>query len=1187
MTENGICSSPSPSSSASESSTQSEDPPSENNVSLLRKGILKRTQSTDDSTPMRRLRTSESLDSSRRDGTLPRSSLVKTVSFSTTVSELILPARPLPKDMGEYVETDFRAPETRRPDQVIPRQEESPNRASIAVADSDERTRRESRQQGQFEEEDKGKQMKNPEKRRDPNQDKALREALAKLTVEDLPQDEDPDEFGIPNLYKCGNCLVGFAPVKKKKLMFVTLTERCLELYESEKAYRAGKCSKHLVDLAMTFNVHSDHFDAKLKKCLCLMGPDETICMRPEGGILTIEGWRRAIVKAVHEARRRKMDRIPRPEDIFDACYDIRVCMTPKNNDNYLNDIKTQGMTSICTIVKELLGKKRLCLFPNSLAIVDICIEPTAFGLPPAGFPPFRAANMFILERSCVAYYGFKDGYFFIRIGKGSPYRGYEILFQVENNDVCKEIYSRIRVLIERDAEIRKQALARRAEASDTPGMESLSVPSTLLHRTKLSLDSPVITPRDRRLLLGRDCLSFASLEKDDSAPSSPFANYNRPRGSLGNFQLDHLSRFDQQRGSIHSLGNVPIERFRLNVQRIPTMPNAKPQDAGLREVLFEAYAMKKKNSTQSERGEIVIPDPERKMSDNRSRRPTDGKKEDSARPRLPPLKLDASKPSGEFLLSIQKEKERMEEARRNGYDGKTHNPDGSLRDPNKKAFLDTICPPPAPPELVIAEKVAERSEYTVMGPADWGKVEELSRDDYSDSGDSCYSSRRGTETQRSRPLQPHLACQMPNRAQSFGAKQLTFSNRLPPTVNLPDSERKISAAVQSSTSNQLDLPNDDPRKRAFSLGSRNFFNMIGLNDFRRLVSKRHRTTSPNQTSTSGISLNSSNASPSASSNFLASAEYLEHNRTESIGSSARSSPSKGYSTQRMNSPKEDDLMSIDFSKLGKKRNSITDTRRFPFGGSGPGGSMDYNREKQEREEEEKRDREQKAMDLKRKEMQEARELAAKKAEADKKVEQKKQRKLEKEREREREKELKREKKEEKEKDHDHDKDFRPKADSGIADCTPSSSFSGKKDGKDGEGKVSSYVDPEGLKFLADIKKRKKELENYGTTTSSTSSLSTIVSVEDNKSRKGSTDITQAIAAIDINRRSSVCAELNRKPSVCTAIMEEREGEASESESRGEPSVAPAPVTRKPASTGSPFMSPFRRLKFLSFRKNN
>ncbi|ULT83002.1 hypothetical protein L3Y34_012320 [Caenorhabditis briggsae] len=929
--------------------------------------------------------------------------------------------------------------------------------------------------------------MKNPEKRRDPNQDKALREALPKLTVEDLPQDEDPDEFGIPNLYKCGNCLVGFAPVKKKKLMFVTLTERCLELYESEKAYRAGKCSKHLVDLAMTFNVHSDHFDAKLKKCLCLMGPDETICMRPEGGILTIEGWRRAIVKAVHEARRRKMDRIPRPEDIFDACYDIRVCMTPKNNDNYLNDIKTQGMTSICTIVKELLGKKRLCLFPNSLAIVDICIEPTAFGLPPAGFPPFRAANMFILERSCVAYYGFKDGYFFIRIGKGSPYRGYEILFQVENNDVCKEIYSRIRVLIERDAEIRKQALARRAEAR----------------------------------------------------------------------------------------------------QRIPTMPNAKPQDAGLREVLFEAYAMKKKNSTQSERGEIVIPDPERKMSDNRSRRPTDGKKEDSARPRLPPLKLDASKPSGEFLLSIQKEKERMEEARRNGYDGKTHNPDGSLRDPNKKAFLDTICPPPAPPELVIAEKVAERSEYTVMGPADWGKVEELSRDDYSDSGDSCYSSRRGTETQRSRPLQPHLACQMPNRAQSFGAKQLTFSNRLPPTVNLPDSERKISAAVQSSTSNQLDLPNDDPRKRAFSLGSRNFFNMIGLNDFRRLVSKRHRTTSPNQTSTSGISLNSSNASPSASSNFLASAEYLEHNRTESIGSSARSSPSKGYSTQRMNSPKEDDLMSIDFSKLGKKRNSITDTRRFPFGGSGPGGSMDYNREKQEREEEEKRDREQKAMDLKRKEMQEARELAAKKAEADKKVEQKKQRKLEKEREREREKELKREKKEEKEKDHDHDKDFRPKADSGIADCTPSSSFSGKKDGKDGEGKVSSYVDPEGLKFLADIKKRKKELENYGTTTSSTSSLSTIVSVEDNKSRKGSTDITQAIAAIDINRRSSVCAELNRKPSVCTAIMEEREGEASESESRGEPSVAPAPVTRKPASTGSPFMSPFRRLKFLSFRKNN
>lgn len=256
---------------------------------------------------------------------------------------------------------------------------------------------------------------------------------------------------------------------------------------------------------------------------------------------------------------------------------------------------------------------------------------------------------------------------------------------------------------------------------------------------------------------------------------------------------------------------------------------------------------------------------------------------------------------------------------------------------------------------------------------------------------------------------------------------------------------------------------------------------------------------------------------------------------------------------------------------------------------------MDYNRERQEKEEAERRDREQLAIDLKKQEQREAQELAAKKREAERKVEEKKQRKLEKELEKERERGLRREKKEEKDRDHEQDKDFRPKADSGIADCTPSSSFSGKNDGKTHDGRDSSYVDAEGLKFLADIKKKKKKKEQEASATSSSSSLNTIVSNEDNKSRKTTIEISKAIGAVNINRRSSACAELNRKPSICTAILEENEGVASETESRGEPSdrkasVAtggPAPITtRKTASTGSS-LSPFRRLKFLNFRWNS
>uniref|UniRef100_A0A8R1I4X9 Uncharacterized protein n=1 Tax=Caenorhabditis japonica TaxID=281687 RepID=A0A8R1I4X9_CAEJA len=484
-----------------------------------------------------------------------KSCLVKTVSFSETVSEQTLPAvpppvRPRPTDEGDYVERSVNHEDGRQPRMRL--------RAPYFNSASDiSRMNHETRQGARL------TKPLSPEQERESEKKQAKYNKFGKvvLCVDDLPEDQDGDEFEYIGVYKCGNCTVGFAPVKKKKLMFVTLTERALNLHDSEKAYRCGKAAKRVIDLAIAFNAHGDHFDAKMKKCLCLMTPDETICMRPEGGIATIEGWRRALVKAIHEARRSKMDRIPRPEDIFDAVYDIIVCPNMKNEPKYQDSRKEHGFTNISNVIQELMGRRRLCLYPNTLAICGIYIEPTCYGLPAAGFPCFRASNMFILERSTIAFYGHCDNYFYIRIGKGSPYRGYEILFSVESAEVCKEISSRLNFLAERDIENRKVEMS-----SDLHGMESLSVPSPLSHRTKYSLDSPILTAKDRRLLLARDCLSFASIEKDDSAPSSPFANYCRPRGSLGNFQVDYLSRLEQPRGSIHSLGNIPVERSKTKI---------------------------------------------------------------------------------------------------------------------------------------------------------------------------------------------------------------------------------------------------------------------------------------------------------------------------------------------------------------------------------------------------------------------------------------------------------------------------------------------------------------------------------------------------------------------------------------------------------------------------------------------
>ncbi|ETN77963.1 hypothetical protein NECAME_10663 [Necator americanus] len=83
---------------------------------------------------------------------------------------------------------------------------------------------------------------------------------------------------------KSGPVIAGFAPIKSRKCYYAVLCERALELHESEKTYRKRKSARHLIDLSTAFNVHNEHFDPKLKRCVCVMGPDETLCLKVDDG---------------------------------------------------------------------------------------------------------------------------------------------------------------------------------------------------------------------------------------------------------------------------------------------------------------------------------------------------------------------------------------------------------------------------------------------------------------------------------------------------------------------------------------------------------------------------------------------------------------------------------------------------------------------------------------------------------------------------------------------------------------------------------------------------------------------------------------------------------------------------------------------------------------------------------------
>ncbi|KAE9413106.1 hypothetical protein Angca_001163 [Angiostrongylus cantonensis] len=79
---------------------------------------------------------------------------------------------------------------------------------------------------------------------------------------------------------KSGPVVAGFAPIKSRKTYYAVLCERALELHDSEKTYRKGKSARYLIDLSIAFNLHNEHLDPKLKRCVCLMGPDETLCLK-------------------------------------------------------------------------------------------------------------------------------------------------------------------------------------------------------------------------------------------------------------------------------------------------------------------------------------------------------------------------------------------------------------------------------------------------------------------------------------------------------------------------------------------------------------------------------------------------------------------------------------------------------------------------------------------------------------------------------------------------------------------------------------------------------------------------------------------------------------------------------------------------------------------------------------------
>ncbi|VDK45500.1 unnamed protein product [Cylicostephanus goldi] len=631
---------------------------------------------------------------------------------------------------------------------------------------------------------------------------------------------------------KSGPVVAGFAPIKSKKSYYAVLCERALELHESEKAYRKHKSARHLIDLSTAFNLHNDHFDPKLKRCVCLMGPDETLCLRvDDGGKAGDDGrqnteWYDAIMSALIPSRALRLGRPIQPLEFFECVWDVDVVGMPKLKRPPRPE---DSLQNICVRLPQVAGPKRLCFYAHTIILCKRRIEPAVSGLPPSGIPPFNSEDFIEIPRKCVAFFGCQERYFLMRLGRSAPSGASELWAQCDNDEVALDIHNKLNAIIERESEKERKM---NNGVTKPPGLLSLRSHQGH-HRDRCHTQGSQRT-RTSSFLSGR-VSTYSSHSTIGSKPTTPSSQasstlasraYSISYGSQAPSKIptppasSMMSVFPQRQPSQEDFGVY---------QAMVPPPSSTGSEASLSSPVDASIALDSPRSVMHGKAMEQVPEevpaPQPTSAPNRS---TD---ETSKTPDLP---------SSDYLISD------------NGYT------------PMHAAEWTSVG----------------SSSHLIMPSLDRYKLEEV-RSYVSDSSDYCSST--GVANGCSELQSPAN----PPRAYSFAGR----CNLRPTTTSTGIGENANLHAENASNSHLQ--PNEDPRKRAFSLGSKNLFQR----PFRKISQPRQQRVS--QTSASSVSLASSEFSssfgPSSSANHLSAMccaekdDYLR-NRSGSFGS-GRSTP--------------------------------------------------------------------------------------------------------------------------------------------------------------------------------------------------------------------------------------------------------------------------------------------------------
>ncbi|KHJ96499.1 protein phosphatase 2C [Oesophagostomum dentatum] len=627
---------------------------------------------------------------------------------------------------------------------------------------------------------------------------------------------------------KSGSVIAGFAPIKSRKTYYAVLCERALELHESEKTYRKRKSARHLIDLSTAFNVHNDHFDPKLKRCVCLMGPDETLCIKvDDGGKSGDDGrqnteWYNAIMSALIPSRALRLGRPIQPLEFFECAWDVDVVSMPKLK----RPPRTEdSLQNICVRIPEIAGPKRLCFYAHTIILCKRRIEPAVSGLPPSGIPPFQVDDFTEIPRKCVAFFGCQEKFFLMRLGRGAPSGASELWAQCDNEEVALDIHNKLNAIIERESEKERKM---NNGIIKPPGLLSLRTHQG--HHRDRCHTQPQRT-RTSSFMSGRVSTAYSSNSPIGSKPTTPSA----PAGS-----------------------NLGSRAYSISYgSQTPTRNQPPPASA-----FMSVFPQRQASLDESSVYQAMVPPA-------------------VSNPTV--TTHAAAEPAGDGGAIYTKAKPHHPEERKlssvshTTVEDTTTTPLSTSRNETPTTFDDGYTP------MHAAEwSSAGSSSHLIMPTYDRYKLEEV-RSYVSDSSDYC--STTGAANGCSDLQSPAN----PPRAYSFAGR----CNLRPTSTNTSIAEN--TETRPENTAGGLLQPVEDPRKRAFSLGSKTLFQR----PFRKISQHSSRQQRVSQTSASSVSLASSEFSssfgPSSSANHLSALNYSEkddysRNRSGSFGS-GRSTP--------------------------------------------------------------------------------------------------------------------------------------------------------------------------------------------------------------------------------------------------------------------------------------------------------